>query len=260
MVDWMKRKHERKGFVAAAEAAACRRLQRDPTRPALAGQDLVGSHPGWQRRPRRAHPPGRRTRRQVRSTRGLSPHRARARRWRMGHGCAGEVGMAGGVACSCGLCHLPTCLPRAAHFTHFPALTTYSPTTTAAVCDDEFGNLEATVVCQQLGLGSRGNVHPAAYYGEGTGPIWWDEVQVGMGGWVGGCVGVVGSWLGFSRGRMRRACLQHRLCMACPDPAAPGAVPRARRDPDRPMPDAAVGQARLCPQRGRGRRVPGRRV
>ena len=41
-----------------------------------------------------------------------------------------------------------------------------------AVCDDEFGNLEASLVCQQLGFGDNGVVHPAAYYGEGTGPTW----------------------------------------------------------------------------------------
>ena len=48
-----------------------------------------------------------------------------------------------------------------------------------SVCDDYWGDSDADVVCRQLGYPEGGN-HQAvikAYFGQGSGPIWMDEVQ-----------------------------------------------------------------------------------
>lgn len=45
------------------------------------------------------------------------------------------------------------------------------------VCDDSFSDVEATVVCRQLGLGSAGAAISGAFFGRGTGRIWLDQVQ-----------------------------------------------------------------------------------
>ncbi|XP_070551037.1 neurotrypsin-like [Ptychodera flava] len=44
------------------------------------------------------------------------------------------------------------------------------------VCDDEFEMKDAVTVCKQLGY-SGGTVKELAYFGEGTGTIWLDEVR-----------------------------------------------------------------------------------
>ncbi|XP_070548728.1 neurotrypsin-like isoform X2 [Ptychodera flava] len=44
------------------------------------------------------------------------------------------------------------------------------------VCDDEFEVKDAVIVCKQLGY-SGGTVKELAYFGEGTGTIWLDEVK-----------------------------------------------------------------------------------
>ena len=44
------------------------------------------------------------------------------------------------------------------------------------VCDDGWSSTDARVVCRQLGLGSYGYSRNYAYYGQGTGPIWLDNV------------------------------------------------------------------------------------
>ena len=46
------------------------------------------------------------------------------------------------------------------------------------VCDDDFGwsSYVANVVCRQLGLGSYGYLYNEAYFGQGSGPIWLDNV------------------------------------------------------------------------------------
>uniref|UniRef100_A0A3Q2QGR7 SRCR domain-containing protein n=1 Tax=Fundulus heteroclitus TaxID=8078 RepID=A0A3Q2QGR7_FUNHE len=44
------------------------------------------------------------------------------------------------------------------------------------VCDDYFDYLDAEVVCKQLGCGRPSTVHASAYFGEGTGEIWLDNV------------------------------------------------------------------------------------
>ena len=44
------------------------------------------------------------------------------------------------------------------------------------VCDDGWSYLGAYVVCRQLGLGSYGSTYRNAYFGQGTGPIWLDNV------------------------------------------------------------------------------------
>ena len=44
------------------------------------------------------------------------------------------------------------------------------------VCDDGWDNIDAGVVCRQLGFGSSGSIHNFAYFGQGSGPIWLDNV------------------------------------------------------------------------------------
>ncbi|XP_078695032.1 scavenger receptor cysteine-rich type 1 protein M130-like isoform X2 [Branchiostoma floridae x Branchiostoma belcheri] len=45
------------------------------------------------------------------------------------------------------------------------------------VCDDKFGLVEANVACRQLGFTGALASQPTAYYGQGTGPIWMDDVN-----------------------------------------------------------------------------------
>ena len=45
------------------------------------------------------------------------------------------------------------------------------------VCDHEWDNADARVVCRQLGFGSSGIAYRSAYYGQGTGPIWLNNVS-----------------------------------------------------------------------------------
>lgn len=44
------------------------------------------------------------------------------------------------------------------------------------VCDDDFGSTEADIVCQQLGYQYASNYYSSAYFGEGSGNIWLDDV------------------------------------------------------------------------------------
>ena len=44
------------------------------------------------------------------------------------------------------------------------------------VCDDGWNYFDARVVCRQLGLGSYAFSYRNAYFGQGTGPIWLDNV------------------------------------------------------------------------------------
>ena len=44
------------------------------------------------------------------------------------------------------------------------------------VCDDGWSNNDAYVVCRQLGFGSSGRSYSSAYFGQGSGPIWLDNV------------------------------------------------------------------------------------
>ena len=45
-----------------------------------------------------------------------------------------------------------------------------------SVCDDSWGDLDARVVCGQLGY-TTGTAQCCANYGEATGPIWLDDVS-----------------------------------------------------------------------------------
>ena len=45
------------------------------------------------------------------------------------------------------------------------------------VCDDNFGSSDANVVCRQLGYAGATQYHSSAYYGEGSGPIWLDDLE-----------------------------------------------------------------------------------
>ncbi|NXT00738.1 NETR protein, partial [Jacana jacana] len=45
------------------------------------------------------------------------------------------------------------------------------------VCDDQWDDADAEVVCRQLGLGGVAKAWSQAYFGEGSGPVLLDEVQ-----------------------------------------------------------------------------------
>ncbi|XP_076673301.1 uncharacterized protein LOC143371719 isoform X4 [Andrena cerasifolii] len=45
------------------------------------------------------------------------------------------------------------------------------------VCDDDFANAEATVICRSLGYGGRAVAKKDGFFGPGEGPIWLDEVD-----------------------------------------------------------------------------------
>ena len=45
------------------------------------------------------------------------------------------------------------------------------------VCDNDWDTTDATVVCQQLGHLRAVSTHGAAHFGEGSGPIWYDNVD-----------------------------------------------------------------------------------
>eukprot|EP00058_Branchiostoma_floridae_P007724 XP_002593212.1 hypothetical protein BRAFLDRAFT_120140 [Branchiostoma floridae] len=45
------------------------------------------------------------------------------------------------------------------------------------ICDDDFGESEARVICRQLGFPDFETFHYGAYYGPGTGPVWLSNLQ-----------------------------------------------------------------------------------
>ena len=45
------------------------------------------------------------------------------------------------------------------------------------VCDDGFGSEEGEIICRQLGLGRLVEVYSFARFGEGGGPIHFDDLQ-----------------------------------------------------------------------------------
>ena len=45
------------------------------------------------------------------------------------------------------------------------------------VCDDGWSYSDTYVVCRQLGFGRYGSYYRNAYFGQGTGPIWLDNVE-----------------------------------------------------------------------------------
>ena len=45
------------------------------------------------------------------------------------------------------------------------------------VCDDGWDDTDAGVVCRQLGFGSSGTSYSSAYFGEGSGSIWLDNIE-----------------------------------------------------------------------------------
>ena len=45
------------------------------------------------------------------------------------------------------------------------------------VCDNDWDTTDATVVCQQLGHLRAVSTHGGAHFGEGSGPIWYDNVD-----------------------------------------------------------------------------------
>ena len=45
------------------------------------------------------------------------------------------------------------------------------------VCDDNWDLNDAQVICRELGFGQAVDVRHSAYYGQGSGPIWLDDLQ-----------------------------------------------------------------------------------
>ncbi|XP_035692465.1 deleted in malignant brain tumors 1 protein-like [Branchiostoma floridae] len=45
------------------------------------------------------------------------------------------------------------------------------------VCDDSFGWEEARVICRELGFSNYYNYHYSAYFGQGSGPVWMDDLR-----------------------------------------------------------------------------------
>ena len=45
------------------------------------------------------------------------------------------------------------------------------------VCDDGWDDTDAGVVCRQLGFGSSGTSYSSAYFGQGSGSIWLDDIE-----------------------------------------------------------------------------------
>ncbi|XP_026118456.1 deleted in malignant brain tumors 1 protein-like [Carassius auratus] len=64
------------------------------------------------------------------------------------------------------------------------------------VCDDDWDLTDAEVVCREVGCGEALNAVYGAYFGQGSGPIWMDEMLVGSGGDCAGRLEVFhnGSW------------------------------------------------------------------
>lgn len=46
-----------------------------------------------------------------------------------------------------------------------------------SVCDDSWNEDNAAVVCKQLGLNGPAEAFSGAFFGEGNGPVWLDDVQ-----------------------------------------------------------------------------------
>ena len=70
------------------------------------------------------------------------------------------------------------------------------------VCDDGWSSIDAGVVCRQLGFGSYGYSYYSALFGQGSGPIWLDNVRcVGSESTLAGC-----SHLGVN---ITRSCSHH---------------------------------------------------
>ena len=44
------------------------------------------------------------------------------------------------------------------------------------VCDDGWDDTDAGVVCRQLGFGSSGTSYNGAHFGQGSGPVWLDNI------------------------------------------------------------------------------------
>ena len=80
----------------------------------------------------------------------------------------------------CILLLVPSCPPVRlvnGNTAHEGRVEVYYNNTWGTVCDDLWGQVDSDVVCQQLGYPGAVGFYYRAFFGEGTGTIWMDNVQ-----------------------------------------------------------------------------------
>ncbi|XP_061299000.1 neurotrypsin [Pezoporus flaviventris] len=84
--------------------------------------------------------------------------------------------MAAAVTCSSSLVFTPIRLAGGSN-AHEGRVEVYHAGQWGTVCDDQWDDADAEVICRQLGLGGVAKAWSQAYFGEGSGPVLLDEVQ-----------------------------------------------------------------------------------
>ena len=80
----------------------------------------------------------------------------------------------------CTLFLVPSCIPVrlvGGNTDNEGRVEVYYSNTWGTVCDDAWGQTDSDVVCQQLGYTGADAFHYNAFFGEGNGNIWMDDVQ-----------------------------------------------------------------------------------